>query len=112
MTGAGEAAVASSADVVVVVEVGVVAVGVVVVGVVAVDEPGDPCVVMLVDVVDVAGELGVVTVWLDTVDDVPLAPLVLGVLVSSAKDALAREVHASMVALTIKSFWDRIERSP
>jgi hypothetical protein len=74
---------------------------------------------MVVDVVGTLGELGVITVWLvtadepvvdDVVDDESFAPLF--VFVSSANDAEAREVHASMVALTIKSFWDRIERSP
>ncbi len=110
--GIGAAAVASSADVVVVVDVG----GVVVDGVVAVVAPGDPCVVMVVDVVGTLGELGVMTVWLvtddvpvvdDCVDDESVVPL-FALVVLSANDTDAREVHASMVALTIKSFWDRI----
>jgi hypothetical protein len=113
--GVGAAAVASSADVVVVVDVG----GIVedgVVAVVAPVAPGDPCVVMVVDVVGTLGELGVMTVWLVT-DDEPVVDedcddeesvVPLFALVSSANDADAREVHASMVALTIKSFWDRI----
>jgi hypothetical protein len=113
VVGADDDAVVSSADVVVVVDVGVVDDG-------AVMAPlGVPCEVIVVDVVGTLGALGVITVWLVTADapdpvvELP-APVVTGagVVVLSAKDTPAREVHASIVALTIKSFWDRIERSP
>jgi hypothetical protein len=83
---------------------------------------------MLVDVVDTLGELGVMTVWLVTADVpappvappdtdpveplAPVPPVVAGGVVLSANATPAREVYASMVALTIESLLGRIERSP
>jgi hypothetical protein len=66
----------------------------------------EPCVVVVVDVVTgTLGELGVMTVVLC---DPPVPADVLGVVVSSAKLALAIVVTASIVTLAIESFWKRI----
>src|SRR4051812_41351190 len=93
---AGDDVPTSSADVVVVVDVGVV--GVIGAGVVAV-----PCVVLVVVVVGTLGELGESVVELVTVE-LPPAPVVTGALdglvVSSAKDAVTTKVLASRVAQT------------
>ncbi len=97
----------SSAEVVVVVDVGGMFGGKVVEVVEVVDVPVVGAPGCVVTVVVVGGELGVVTVVVEPPDGIVVLDVPLGVL--SANDAPAKVVVASSVALTSQSLWNLID---